>query len=146
MLSTEDNDEKNFKGFGNSLFDLFRSLDGLNQITSGAGAGAVIFPMITAFLIAYSFGAGCRVWRAWWLNNETGQQEMGKLRDQIESIYGQPVQSAEFERWLISPLNVLNNVAPKEAVRYEGLKVAIDMSKIESKQIDFANVVAVTGD
>jgi hypothetical protein len=141
MLSTEDVDEKNFKALGNSLSELFRSLDGLNQFASGAGGGAVIFPMITAFCIAYMFGAGCRVWRAWWLNNEAGQQEMGKLKEQIENLYRQPVQAAEFERWLVSPLNVLNNVAPKEAIRYEGLKARL-YAKIESGQIDFGNVLA----
>ena len=97
--------------------------------------------MITAFLIAYTFGAGCRIWRAWWLNNEAGQQEMDKLKEQIGKIYGRPVPSAGFEQWLITPLKVLNNVAPKEAVRYEGLKARL-YAKIESKQIDFGSLVA----
>ena len=100
--------------------------------------------MITAFLIAYTFGAGCRIWRAWWLNNEAGQQEMHKLKEQIGNIYGQPVRSAEFEQWLITPLKVLNNVAPKEAVRYEGLKARL-YAKIESKQIDFGNLLTTPG-
>jgi hypothetical protein len=143
VLYTDNPDEQNFRGLGNSLSKLFFSLDSLNRIASETRNRAVIFPMITAFFIAYTFGAGCRIWRAWWLNNEAGQQEMAKLKEQIESIYGQTVQSAEFERWLISPLNVLNNVAPKEAVRYEGLKARL-YAKIESKQIDFSNVLAAT--
>jgi hypothetical protein len=140
-LTTDNVDEQNFRGLGNSLSKLFYSLDSLNRIASETRSPAVVFPMITAFFIAYTFGAGCRVWRAWWLNNEAGQQEMDKLKDQIENIYGQSVQPAEFEQWLISPLSVLNNVAPKEAVRYEGLKARL-YAKIESKQIDFGNIVA----
>jgi len=143
LLTTDDNNEKNFRALGRSLFDMFRSLDGLNKISNGGGGRATLFPMITAFFIAYMFGAGCRVWRAWWLNNEAGQQEMDRLKEQVENIYGEPVRPAEFERWLTSPLSVLNNVTPKEAVRYEGLKARL-YAKIESKQIDFGNVVVAT--
>ena len=141
-IATDDDDERNFLSLGNSLAQLFATVRSLSQFSSGNGNYAVItYPMITAFLIAYLFGGGCRVWRAWWLNNEAGQQEIGKLREQIESIYRQPVDPAGFERWLVTPLAVLNNVAPKEAVRYEGLKARL-YAKIESKQIDFANPVA----
>ncbi len=144
-LDSQNPDEKDFLGLGNSLFGLFINLDSFNSFSTGDGSHAVVvFPMITAFLIAYTFGAGCRIWRAWWLNNEAGQQEMDKLKEQIGNLYGQPVQSAAFEQWLISPLNVLNNVAPKEAVRYEGLKVRL-YAKIEGRQIDLGNVVASPG-
>jgi hypothetical protein len=140
-LDSQDSDEKDFIGLGNSLAGLFNNLDSFKRFSTGDGNHAVIFfPMITAFLIAYTFGAGCRIWRAWWLNNEAGQQEMGKLKEQIGNICGQ-VQSAGFEQWLITPLKVLNNVAPKEAVRYEGLKARL-YAKIESKQIDFGSIVA----
>jgi hypothetical protein len=131
-----------FCGLGYSLAQLFATVENLGQFSSGKSNYAVVtFPMITAFFIAYMFGAGCRVWRAWWLNNEAGQQEMDKLKEQIESIYGNQVHPTQFEQWLISPLSVLNNVAPKEAVRYEGLKTRL-YAKIESKQIDFGNVIA----
>ena len=143
-LTTDDVNEQNFRALGNSLSGLFHSLDGLNRISRGAGSRAIFFPMVTAFFIAYMFGGGCRVWRAWWLNNEAGQQEMDKLKDQIESFYRQPVNSTEFERWLSSPLSILNNVAPKEAVRYEGLKARL-YAKIESRQIDFGNIVTSHG-
>jgi hypothetical protein len=144
-VDSQDPEERDFISLGNSLFGLFINLDSFNSFSSGVGSHAVVFfPMITAFLIAYTFGTGCRIWRAWWLNNEAGQQEMDKLKEQIENIYGQRVQSHEFERWLISPLGVLNNVAPKEAVRYEGLKARL-YAKIESKQLDFGNIVAAQG-
>jgi hypothetical protein len=135
LVSTNDDDERNFLSLGNSLAQLYRTVNSLGQFSSGKGNYAVVtFPMITAFLIAYMFGGGCRVWRAWWLNNDAGQQEIGKLREQITGIYGQ-VDQEDFERWLVSPLAVLNGVAPKEAVRYEGLKARL-YAKIESKQID----------
>jgi hypothetical protein len=144
-IDSQDPGEKDFISLGNSLTELFNRLDSFKNFSTGDASHAVVFfPMTTAFLIAYTFGAGCRIWRAWWLNNEAGQQEMGKLKDQIENIYGQPVQSAGFEQWLITPLKVLNSVAPKEAVRYEGLKARL-YAKIESKQIDFGNIVAAPG-
>ena len=143
-LATEDPDEQSFKALGNSLSGLFFSLDTLSQVSTDSGGRALVFPMITAFFIAYMFGAGCRVWRAWWLNNDVGQQEMDKLKKQIENIYGTPVQSAEFERWLVTPLHFLNHVAPKEAVRYEGLKLRL-YAKIENQQVDFGNVIAASG-
>jgi hypothetical protein len=144
-VDSQDPDEKDLISLGKSLFGLFLNLDNFKNFSAGEGSHAVVFfPMITAFLIAYTFGTGCRIWRAWWLNNEAGQQEMDKLKEQIGNIYGQPVRPAEFEQWLISPLSVLNSVAPKEAVRYEGLKARL-YAKIESKQIDFGNVVAASG-
>jgi hypothetical protein len=141
-LDSQDPDEKDFINLGNSLAGLFNNLDSFKRFSTGDGNHAVIFfPMITAFLIAYTFGAGCRIWRAWWLNNEAGQQEIEKLKEQIGNIYGRPVHPAGFEQWLITPLKVLNNVAPKEAVRYEGLKARL-YAKIESKQIGFGSIVA----
>jgi hypothetical protein len=141
MLTTDDLNEQNFKGLGQSLSEMFRSLYGLDQSASGVGGRAIVFPMITAFFIAYMFGAGCRAWRAWWLNNETGQEEMDRLKEQIGKIYEQKVEPAEFERWLAAPLSVLNNVAPKEAVRYEGLKARL-YAKIESRQLDLTGMLA----
>jgi hypothetical protein len=144
IVTTDDDDEKNFLSLGNSLAQLFATVKSLDQFSSGKGNYAVVtYPMITAFLIAYMFGGGCRVWRAWWLNNDAGQQEIDKLREEIGRIYG-PVDPEDFEQWLVSPLAVLNNVAPKEAVRYEGLKARL-YAKIESKQIDFANAAAPQG-
>jgi uncharacterized membrane protein len=137
FLSTQDPDEQNFLSLGNSISGLFVSLDNLNKFAQGENSRAVVaFPMLTAFFIAYAFGAGCRLWRAWWLNNEGGQQEFRKLKEQIFNIYGRGFAPGEFEHWLASPLTVLNNVAPKEAVRYEGLKTRL-YAKIENKQIDF---------
>jgi hypothetical protein len=144
-VDSQDPGEKDFISLGKSLAELFNRLDNFKNFSTGDVSHAVVFfPMTTAFLIAYTFGAGCRIWRAWWLNNEAGQQEIDKLKEQIGNIYGQPLQSAEFEQWLITPLKVLNNVAPKEAVRYEGLKARL-YAKIESEQIDFGNVVASPG-
>jgi hypothetical protein len=145
LVDSQDPGEKGFVSLGSSLTELFNRLDSFkNFSTEDASHAVVFFPMTTAFLIAYTFGAGCRIWRAWWLNNEAGQQEMDKLKEQIENICGQPVQSAEFEQWLITPLKVLNNVAPKEAVRYEGLKARL-YAKIESKQINFGKMVVAPG-
>jgi hypothetical protein len=76
LVATNDDDEKNFLSLGNSLAQLFTTVNSLGQFSSRKDNYAVVaFPMITAFLIAYMFGGGCRLWRAWWLNNEIGQQE-----------------------------------------------------------------------
>ena len=140
-FTTDDPNEKDFKGLGNSLSEFFYALDSLSKSSSGTGGRAVVFPMISAFFIAYMFGAGARVWRAWWLNNEAGQQEMRKLREQIESISGYSIQPEAYETWLSTPLGFLNYVAPKEAVRYEGLKARL-YAKIENGQIEFGAIDA----
>ena len=140
-VPTNDPNQQNFLGLGNSLAELFKRLDGLQRFSGNPGNhAAIVFPMIVAFFLAYMFGAGCRVWRAWWLNNEAGQQEIDKLKAEIESIYGAGVNRDRFEKWLTSPLQFLNNVAPKEAVRYEGLKARL-YAKIESDQVDLRSVL-----
>jgi hypothetical protein len=140
-FNTNDPDEQDFRGLGKSLSDLLFTLNELDKFSRDAGLAAVVFPMISAFFIAYMFGAGCHVWRGWWLNNEAGQQEVQKLKEQIQRIYKKPVNGSRYEEWLATPLNVINGVAPREAVRYEGLK-ALLYTKIENEQLDLAGILA----
>lgn len=141
VVATEDDDEKNFLSLGNSLSELYKRLDSLHEFAIGGGNHAdVAFPMLAAALIAFMFGVGCRIGRTWWLNNAAGREEMERLKQQIEKLYQGTVVHAEFEKWLALPLSLLNEVAPKEAIRYEGLKARLYTS-LENRQIDLAEVV-----
>lgn len=138
--TTSDPGEQNFRALGSSLGDLLYTLNGLNKFSNDTGLIAVAFPMISGFFIAYMFGAGCRTWRAWWLNNEVGQQEIQRLKEQIEKIYKKPVNERQYKEWLTTPLDAMNGVAPLEAVRYEGSKARL-YGKIEGEQLDLAAVI-----
>lgn len=138
--STSDPGEQSFRGLGSSLGELLYTLKGLDQFSKDTGLAAVAFPMVSGFFIAYMFGAGCRIWRAWWLNNEAGQQEVQKLKEQIERIYNKPVDEGRYREWLTSSLNAINGVAPLEAIRYEGSKVRL-YAKIEGEQLDLAGII-----
>jgi|SRR6267378_2969435 hypothetical protein len=100
-----------------------------------------IFPMMVAFILAYSFGVGCRFWRAWWLYNEVDRSDGNgqKLLEQIKRTYGNQV---DFDRFLILPIPSLGNVTALEALRYEDYRVKL-FTKIQKQQIDWTTTSAV---
>lgn len=147
--------DQNLFAFASSLSFLHSKLSEL-QFTIGdpRNNGSLMLPMMIAFFTAYMFGAGCRLWRAWWFESETGREEVRKLAEQIvqaRKANRQPSQDDEADRskagipeslnkaafaeWLTESLNLINSVAPKEALRYENLNGRL-FSKIENKQLD----------
>jgi hypothetical protein len=78
------------------------------------------FPAVTAFLIAYAFGVGCRHWRAWWLNNDV--KRVTEIKEQIRQAYGNTI---DVERCLTHPIALLGNVTVIEALRYEDYRAKL---------------------
>lgn len=90
---------------------------------------AWVFPALAAFLIAYSFGVGCRHWRAWWLNND--EDYLTDLKAQIRKSYGNEI---DVVRCLTCPISLLGNVAPIEAIRYEDYRSKL-LANIQKRKI-----------
>jgi hypothetical protein len=125
------------------LSQLYQRIDALRPENRWSKAVYVycIFPMIVAFILAYSFGVGCRFWRAWWLYNEVDRSDGNgqKLLEQIKKTYGDQV---DFDRCLVLPIPSLGNVTALEALRYEDYRVKL-FTKIQKQQIDWTATSAV---
>lgn len=85
---------------------------------------AIVFPSLVAFLLAFSFGVGCRYGRHWWLNNEPidSPEQFARLRREIsahEERNKRPAADSDIDRLLATPVQSLSGVPPIEAFHYE---------------------------
>jgi hypothetical protein len=87
--------------------------------------------MITAFLIALSFGIGCRHWRAWWLHEGLDESQALRLRAKIQEKYGS---DTDVDRCLITSVSSLDKMTPIEALRYEDYRIKL-FRQVEKRKI-----------
>lgn len=117
------------QAFARSLDYLYRSLVQLKQ-SEKVQHIVWFFPAVTAFLIAYAFGVGCRHWRVWWLNNNS--KRVTEIKEQIRQAYGNAI---DVERCLTHPIELLGNVTVIEALRYEDYRAKLYASVQKRKVV-----------
>jgi hypothetical protein len=98
---------------------------------------SLMFPMVTAFLIALSFGVGCRHWRAWWSYEGLDESQALKLRAKIQKKYGS---DTDVDRCFIPSVSVLDKMTPIEALRYEDYRVKLFRQVEKTKIREFFDI------
>jgi hypothetical protein len=122
-ITVSDQSERILASLANDVNGIYQEVDILRYLLDDpVSFKTIVFPMLCAFVIAFSFGLGCLHWRAWWLN-EGADDSLGRaLQNKIKEVYGENV---DVETWLITPIASLDQITSIEALRYEDYRAKL---------------------
>lgn len=114
--------EKPYLGLGRSLNGLYQSLNNFDNFSRGRYA-MLATPAVAAFLVAWSFGIGCLLRRANWLQEGLGSAQARRLFNELTTIRN--MSQDEIKQFLVTPSNAIGKLTPLEALRYEEFSIKL---------------------